>query len=87
MQVPWIEWFCQLEENRFFVEVEEDYIRDDFNLTGLSQYIPQYHKALDIVLDSDGEGDDSESESGRYIQAAAVQLFGLIHARYILTAM
>jgi casein kinase II subunit beta len=33
----WIQWFCSLEGNDFFVEMEEDFIRDSFNLFGLKQ--------------------------------------------------
>jgi len=32
-QVGWIEWFCHLKGNEFFVEVDDDYAQDDFNLT------------------------------------------------------
>ncbi len=31
----WVQWFCSLEGNDFFVEVEEDFIRDQFNLYGI----------------------------------------------------
>ena len=34
-----------------FAEVGEDFIEDDFNLTGLSQLVPFYKEALEMVLD------------------------------------
>jgi len=35
----WISWFCDLEGHEFFVEVDEECIRDNFNLHGLREKI------------------------------------------------
>lgn len=81
----WIQWFCQLRGNEFFCEVEEDYIQDDFNLTGLSNMVPYYDYAMDMILDCDAPTDMFNDEQQEMIETAAEMLYGLIHARFILT--
>lgn len=33
--VGWIRWFCTLDGHEFLVEIDEDFIKDQFNLYGL----------------------------------------------------
>jgi casein kinase II subunit beta len=33
--IGWIQWFCSLEGHEFIAEVDEEFIRDPFNLVGL----------------------------------------------------
>ncbi|KAG0174120.1 casein kinase 2 regulatory subunit [Apophysomyces sp. BC1015] len=47
----WIAQFCSWSGHEYYVEVPEDYIDDQFNMTGLSAIVPHYDQALEMILD------------------------------------
>jgi casein kinase II subunit beta len=49
--LTWISWFCSLPGHEYFCEVTEDFIEDDFNLTGLNAMVPFWKEAMEMVLD------------------------------------
>ena len=94
----WIERFCSKPDNVYMCEVDEEYIRDSFNLYGLDSDCHYYKQAINLILDSDSSV--SETSSGRSmsslsdieeediatIKDTAEYLYGMIHARYIISA-
>ncbi|KAK9388400.1 casein kinase II regulatory subunit-domain-containing protein [Lipomyces mesembrius] len=82
----WISSFCSIRGHEYFAEVTEEFIEDDFNLTGLSSLVPFYKEALDMILDYDPDPDEpSRLPNMPVIENSAEQLYGLIHARFLLT--
>lgn len=80
----WVENFCRAVGHDYFVEVAEEFIDDDFNLTGLGQLVPHYKDALELILDLEPE-QPIKVPAIPIIEHSAELLYGLIHARYIIT--
>ncbi|CRL19606.1 Casein kinase II, regulatory subunit [Penicillium camemberti] len=75
--------FVSSRGNEYFCEIDEDYLTDRFNLTGLNTEVSYYQYALDLVTDVfDLDADDDLREQ---IEKSARHLYGLVHARYIVT--
>ncbi|KAI8612494.1 casein kinase II, regulatory subunit [Chytriomyces sp. MP71] len=82
--VSWIYWYCSLPGHEFFVEVPEDFIKDDFNLTGLNTLVLLYNEALDMILDLELDPAPTPAQLS-LIESSAEMLYGLIHQRFLLT--
>ncbi|CCO31676.1 casein kinase 2, beta polypeptide [Rhizoctonia solani AG-1 IB] len=62
----------------------EDFIEDDFNLTGLNGLVPFWREAMEMVLDVEPE-DALKIPDVSIVESSAELLYGLVHQRYILT--
>ncbi|CAI5756809.1 unnamed protein product [Candida verbasci] len=99
--IPWISQFTELFGHDYFVQVSQEFIEDDFNLTGLSSQVPYYREALYTILDyqvetaedKNGNNNTNTTESSKKTELpnkallahSAELLYGLIHARYIVS--
>lgn len=91
----WITRFCNNPKHAYFCEVDEDFIVDSFNLYGLNGEFHLYKQAISLILNKN-TGDTTnckvwdvvfivvELESSE-IKATAEALYGMIHARFIVT--
>lgn len=94
--VPWIQQFLESFGHDYFVKVAQEFIEDDFNLTGLSLQVPYYREALYTILDYQVETADDTGGLARAgkrldlpnkvaLSNSAELLYGLIHARFIIS--
>jgi len=82
----WIPWFCGLKGHELFAEVEEEYVRDNFNLYGLRGRFQFYDHALEMILSNEAPDEDDLADTEFLeIYRDATDLYGLIHARYIVS--
>lgn len=82
----WINRFCSSQPHAFFCHVHEDFIKDTFNLNGLDVLVPFFNHSLQIILDVQPPYDsDQTEERNRRHNSCAEKLYGLIHARYIVS--
>jgi casein kinase II subunit beta len=73
----WINDFTS--RNEWLCVVDDTYVNDNFNLYGLSESIPDYSNALKVVRDQYSDS------PGQTLRKRSQTLYGLMHARYILT--
>ena len=59
--IQWITWFTELPGNEFFCEIDEEFIRSDFNLYNLERKVRNYSEARKIILDLDISSQSSDS--------------------------
>lgn len=84
----WINHLLRKPENAFLCVVDDTFIRDGFNLVGLSDLVMGYELALQTMLDETTVGKSSctgKAGKSKATEAAAELLYGLVHARFVLT--
>ncbi|CAM9500247.1 unnamed protein product [Choristocarpus tenellus] len=86
--MTWIQIFCQTPGNEFFTEVPVEFIRESLNLIDIGRgvNIPYYQSALSLLLgERSAPPIAMEGEKAAIIQSSAALLYGLVHARYVVT--
>ena len=84
----WIQWYCSLEGHEFLAEVSESFIKDASNLYGLKSMVESFSEALHHII-SEGVPDEDDLQNELYLELyqSCIDLYGLIHARFIQTPL
>jgi len=82
----WIVHLLSKPQSQFLCAVERGYIEDGFNLYGLKATVANYTASLDTILDRGSSSDGSDAGAPSKANYGALELYGLVHARYIVTA-
>lgn len=83
----WIDEFLTLEGNELFCEVDGEFIVDRFNLTGISTGGERLQDMIAFTTGyADGFDEEDEELDDNPREDMARHFYGLVHARYILTA-
>ena len=87
-QVGWISWFLAMEDHNFLCELEKDFIKDPYNHIGIKNLFPNFKEALEMILNDDNpDDDDLEDKAFANIYTQALDVYGLLHKKYIYTKL
>lgn len=75
------EWLTSLKKYKFFVIVDHDYLMDNFNYFGLKKYFDRFPEAQVVIRGSYKPRIEEDPD----LLKQAIHLYGLIHARYLVT--
>ena len=83
----WIQWFCRLEDHSFLIDIDDEFIRDPFNIYGLQEMFPnkQKFKTCIKMIQSPMAPNEEDLADEHFLELnqEASDLYGLIHARYV----
>ena len=80
-QKDWIHWFCKLRGNEYFVEIDDNFLKNEENLVGIN-----YKQYLKTLLSEKPKKDELTLELLEDYQEIR-EIYGLIHKRFILTKL
>lgn len=91
MDETWGDIFTRQRGNEYFCSIDIDFILDRFNLTGLNNEVNNIQSLLEILTSVPSPSGSPQSDEDDWEVPISVQdpqarhLYGLIHARFILT--
>ena len=87
-RITWLDWFLSQPSSRFFVRIDDDYLSNLYNYYGLKQTVNNFQSAYELLRKNyiSSAHANTQLESDLYIiEQQTINLYGFLHARYLLT--
>jgi casein kinase II subunit beta len=81
----WISWFLSQPFASYFIEIDPSFLSNPFNLYGLRQKVVHFRLALTAIRGRYIPVSDYDPMWPKNLNDYAIILYGLLHARYLLT--
>lgn len=85
MSQSWVKWFLSTPRGKYFVQIDDEYLQNIYNYYGLRQKVPNFKYALDLIQGPFIPPQNRPAAWPDDIDDYGLCLYGLIHARYLLT--
>jgi casein kinase II subunit beta len=82
----WVEWFLSSPRGSVFIRVDDAYLNDVFNYYGIRQKVPNFRFSFDLIRGPYLLRERRPAEWPSDIDDYGMCLYGLIHARYLMTS-
>ena len=80
----WIDQFLDQPGSKVFVRIDDEFIQNSFNITGLKQKLQYFTPAYELIRRNTITTSRGEIDRATIEKESAI-LYGLIHARFLLT--
>lgn len=84
-KIQWIDWLIMQPFGKYFVRIDDDFLENIYNFYGIRQKIANFKLSLDIIRGFYRNPEEFPKEWPHNINDYAICLYGLLHARYLLT--
>ena len=83
----WVDWLLNQPYGKYFIKIDSNYLKSSYNYYGLRQKITNFKIAYEIIQGPDLTNKNLPKTWPDDAIKSAINLYGLLHSRYILTSI
>ena len=85
-KISWVDWFLSQPKGKYFIKIDPEYMNNIYNFYGIRQKVPFFKYSLDLIRGDYILPEDRPSQWPPNLDEYGLCLYGILHARYLLTS-